>query len=101
MLRNFASHGNARDAQLVALSVVALHQHADGVSARFRIEHAGRSSDPSLEFVADHARSTAHVAFLDRAAVRGIEGVENMLGFHVESVDVVEIAVPGFGHHGQ
>src|SRR6202043_3268108 len=43
----------------------------------------------------------AYVAFFDGAAVRGIERVENVLGFYVESVDVVEIAVPGFGHDGQ
>ena len=101
MLRNFASHGNARDAQLVALSVVALHQHADGVSARFRIEHAGRSSDPSLEFIADHACSAANVALFDRASVGGIERAEDMLGLYVKSIDVVKIAVPGLCDYRQ
>src|ERR1019366_3832539 len=89
VLGDFLADGNARDAQLVALSVVALH------------EHARRGSYSSLEFVADHAGAAAYVAFFYGAGVRGIQGVEDVLGFHVESVDVVEIAVPGFGHHGQ
>ena len=98
---NFSPHGNARDAQLISLSVVALHEHADGVPARFRIEHAGGSSDSSLEFVADHAGAAADIAFFDWAAMRGIESVESVFRLHVESVDVVEIAVPGFGDDGQ
>src|ERR1019366_1030763 len=101
VLGDFLADGNARDAQLVALSVVALHEHADRVAARFRVEHARRGSYSSLEFVADHAGAAAYVAFFYGAGVRGIQGVEDVLGFHVESVDVVEIAVPGFGHHGQ
>src|SRR5882762_8779036 len=86
---------------MVAASVVALHEDADCVPSGFRIEHARGSSDSSFEFVANHAGAAAYAAFFDRAAVRGIESVENVLGFYVESVDVVEIAVPGFGHHGQ
>ena len=33
--------------------------------------------------------------------VSDVEGVEGVFGLHVESVDVVEIAVPGFGDYGQ
>src|SRR5260370_933445 len=101
MLRNFASHGNARDAQLVALSVVGLHQHAYRVATCFRIEHARGRSDPSLEFIANHACSAADVAFFYWAAVRGIERVEDMLGLYVKSIDVVKIAVPGLCDYRQ
>ena len=101
VLGNFLADRDAGDAQLVAPSVVALHEHAYRVAACFRVEHARGGSDSSLEFVADHAGSAADVAFFDRAAVRGIERLEDVLGLDVESVDVVEIAVPGFGDHGQ
>ena len=101
MLGDFPADGNAGDAQLIAASVVALHQHADGVAAGFRIEHAGGGADSAFEFVADHAGAAADVAFFHGAAVGSIEGVEGVLGLDVESIDVVQIAVPGFGDDGQ
>ena len=33
--------------------------------------------------------------------MRAIESVKSILGFHVESVDVIQIAVPGLGHNWQ
>ena len=101
MLGDLFAYGDAGDAQLVAASVIALDQNADRVTAIFRIENARGGADASFKFVADHASAAADVAFFDRAAMRGVERVESILGFHVESVDVVQPAVPGFGHHGE
>src|SRR5208283_5488700 len=65
------------------------------------IEYAGRGADAALEFVADHASAAADVALFDGAGVGGVEGMESVFGLDVESVDVVEIAVPGFGDNGE
>ena len=101
MFGDFLADGNAGDAELIAASVVALHENADGVASGFGVEHARGRSDAAFEFVADHAGAAADVAFFDRAGVGDVEGVEGVFGVDVESVDVVEPAVPGFGDHRQ
>jgi hypothetical protein len=101
MFGNFFADGNAGDAELVAASVVALDEDADGIAASFGVEHARGGADAAFEFVADHARSAADVAFFDGAGASDVEGVEGVFGVNVESVDVVEPAVPGFGDDGQ
>jgi len=40
VLGNFAAHIDARDAQLFARSVVALHENADSVASCCRVEYA-------------------------------------------------------------
>src|SRR5208283_5155193 len=45
--------------------------------------------------------SATEVAFFDRAGVSHVEGVPGVFRVNVESVDVVEPAVPGFGDDGQ
>src|SRR5258708_24302 len=99
MLGNFAANVDPGDAKLVARTIVALHQHADGIATLFRVEDARTGTDPSLEFVTDHARAAADIAFFDRPAVSGIECMPCVLGFDVESVNVVEIAIPGLGDY--
>ena len=101
VLGNFSADVNAGDAELIAASVVALHEDADGVASGFGVEHAGGGADAAFEFVADHACAAADVAFFDGAGVGGVEGVPGVFGMDVESVDVVELAVPGFGDDGQ
>jgi len=101
MIGNFFTDGNAGDAELIAASVVALHEDADGIAAGFSIEHAGSSADAAFEFVADHSGAAADIAFFDGAGVGDVEGVPGVFGMNVESVDVVEPAVPGFGNDGQ
>src|SRR5437660_2096639 len=97
VLGNFAAHVDARDAQLLARSVVALHQYADGVTSSFGVEHARRGADAALELVADHPRAPADIALFDRTEVSRIERVERVFRFHMESIDVVEVAVPRLG----
>ena len=89
MLGNFFADGNAGDAEFGAASVVALDEDADGISAGCGVEHAGGGADAALEFIADHAGATAHVAFFDGAGVGGVERVEGVFGMDVESVDAV------------
>src|ERR1700722_9458489 len=101
MLGDFFADRNAGDAELIAASVVALHQHAYWVAPGFGREYARGSSDAAFEFVADHARASANVAFFDRAGMGDVEGMEGVFGVNVESIDVVEPAVPGFGDYGQ
>jgi hypothetical protein len=101
MIGDFFADGNAGDAELVAASVVALDEDADGIASSLGFEHAGRGADAAFELIADHAGATADIAFFDRAGVGDVEGVEGVFGLDVKSVDVVEPAVPGFGDHGQ
>src|SRR5208283_3895494 len=96
MLGDFFADGHAGDPKLVAASVVALHEHADGVADALGIEDARGGSDSAFEFIADHASAAAYVAFFDEAAVRGVERVESVVGLDVKSIDIVEPAVPGF-----
>src|SRR6266699_4646457 len=78
-----------------------LHEDAHGERAEFRVELARRSANTTLEAVANHPRAAAHIAFFDRSSVRGIDRVESMLRFDVETVDVVEPAIPGFRDDGK
>src|SRR6267378_4719306 len=98
---NFLADRNTTDAKILARAVVALHKDADRVGADFRFDFSGRRTDAALEFVADHSRPAADVAFFDSAGVCGINGVEGVLGFDVEAVDVVEPAVPSFCDDGE
>src|SRR5207247_8561352 len=88
LLRDLAPDGHAGDSQLVASSVVALHQHADGVAALFDIEHPGSGADATFEFVADHSGTSAHTSFFDEAGMSRIERMKNVLGLHVKTVYV-------------
>src|SRR5258708_27819023 len=97
VLGNFFADGDAGDAELITASVVALDEDADGVASEFGVEDAGRRPDAAFEFVADHAGAATDVAFFDDAGVSYVEGGAGVLGLDVESVDVVEPAVPGFG----
>src|SRR5579871_1377766 len=101
MLGNLFADRNAGNTKFGAASVVALHQHANGVAAIFGVKHARRSADTSLEFIADHSGPAAHAAFFHWAGVGSIKSVPGVFGFHMEAVDVVEPAVPGFGDDGQ
>ena len=48
-----------------------------------------------------HSRPSTHVAFFHRASVSAIQGVKRVFRFDVESVHVIQISVPGFGHDRQ
>ena len=55
--------------------------------------HPRRGPDPALELVADHPRPATDVALGDRPTDRRVECRTEVLGAHVEAVDVVEQAV--------
>ncbi len=98
---NFATHVDARDAQIVARSVVALDEDTDRVAAVLRTQASRGGADAALVAVADHPGAAADAAFLDRTAVRAVERAIDMLGLDVKAVDVVQPPVPGFCDHGQ
>ena len=97
---DLAPHWNAGNAQLIALAVIALHQHSHRVAAIFCGEDARGGADAALEFVADHAGAAADIAFLDCTAVRAVDGVKYVLRLDVEAIGVVEISVPGLRDDG-
>ncbi len=101
VFRNFFSHGNARNPQVWADSVVALNEDAYRVASVFRAEFAGRSADSALKLVANHSRAATDDTFLDIPIVSCVNGVEGVLGLHVKTVNVVEPTVPGFSDNRQ
>src|SRR5579864_3554543 len=101
MLGDFASDVDAGDSQLLARAVVALHQHADGVSAGLGVEYTRTGADTAFEFVADHSGATAFVSFFDPAGMGGVESVPRIFRLHVESIDVVQVSIPGLSHDRQ
>ena len=90
-----------------ATPAIRLNECADGVAVAglsapgIRRDHARRGASPALELITNHAGPAADAAFGDRPALRGIERVRDVLRFHMESVDVIQPAVPGFGDHRQ
>src|SRR5271169_3180215 len=101
MIGDFLPDGDPGNAQLSALSVIALHEHSDRVAAEFGGKDARRGADAAFEFVANHSRAAANIAFFDSTAMGSIEGVESMFGLHVETVHVVQVIVGGFGDDRQ
>ena len=87
--------------QLLPQPVVGLHQHPDGVVRPALAELARGRADAALEFVADHARPAADVAFGHAPGPRAGPGREDVLLLDVETVDVVEVAVIGLGDDRQ
>src|SRR5207237_1390031 len=51
--------------------------------------------------IADHSGAAADCAFFDIAVMSSVDGMESVFGLHVETIDVVEPAIPGFGNDRQ
>ena len=88
------------DPQLATYTIVSLDERTDDIRALIDLHQARARASAALEFVADHPGTTAHVPFRNRAALSTVEGSEDVLGLHVKSVDVVEVAVIGLGNDG-
>ena len=101
MVGNFFADGNAGDAELVAASVVALDENADGVAAFFASSTREEVPMPPLNSLQIMPVPPPTLPSSTGPAVGSVEGVEGVFGLHVESVDVVEPAVPGFGDDGE
>ena len=82
-------------------SKVGLNQNPQGESGIGSGHESGRSPRSALEFIAYHSRSSPHVALLDGSRSGAVQGLENVFTFDVESVDIVEITVPGFADYGE
>ena len=98
---NLATDRHSRNAQLIPLSIVALHQHTHRVAAVFGIKHPRRRANSTLELVADHSRAAAHIAFFHCTSMCGVESIECIFRLHVKSVGVVQVAVPGLSDDRQ
>src|SRR6267378_8517552 len=98
---DFTANRDSGDAKILARAEVALDEDPDGVAAVFFRELARRCADASFEAAADHAGATADIAFVDATRLRGFDGVESVLGFDVEAVDVVQPTIPGFSDDRQ
>src|SRR5207244_8694633 len=99
--RNLLPDRHAGDAEVAASPVVALHQHAYGISAILRIEPSRGRPDPALELVVDHSGAAADTALYDAAAASTVHRGPGVLFRDVKPVDVVEHAVPRLRYHRQ
>src|SRR5205814_3561805 len=90
---------NAGDAKLAAAAAIALHEHTHGVASRIGIELARGCADTAFETEADHACTAAYITFGNSAGRGGVQRFECVLGSYVQPVNVVEIAIVGFGHY--
>src|SRR5690348_12471065 len=87
--RYFLSHGNARYTQLATTTIVALHQHANGVATVFGVQVPGRRARAAFELITDHAGAATDISFLDRPALGRVKCVERVFRLYVEAIDVV------------
>src|SRR5437868_4781169 len=98
---NFLAHRHACDGELGAPAEVGLHENADRETARrclflfLHLDAAGGGAGSAFEFITNHPGSSAYATLVDRAPMRGVERVENVLGLHVETVHIVQPTVPG------
>ncbi len=95
------AHRNSVDPQPFPSAVVGLHQGADGVAPGGGVGDPRRGADAALEAVADHAGAAADVALGHGPVGRGGQGGLDVVGLHMEAVDVAEQPVVGLPHHRQ
>ena len=88
-----------RHPQRFSYAVVGLHQSANGPAALLSAQHPRSGADATLEFMANHARATTHIALLDRAGPCILQRQLHMLGAHVLAPDVIQGAIVGFQYH--
>src|SRR5207302_11174122 len=98
---NLLADRHAGDAQQWTAAVIALHQHADGVLRGLDPGPPGGGADSPLELIADHTGPAADTALGDGPRARRVESLKDVLGLYVETVDVVETAVPRLRYDGQ
>jgi hypothetical protein len=100
-LRELPAHRHPGDSEPPPTAVVALDEDADGMASGFRVHPSRGGADSAFEAVADHPRPAADRAFSDQVGGRAVERKGDVTRLDVESVDVVEDAVPSLGHDRQ
>src|SRR5205085_10391202 len=99
---NFFADRRAGDRQRGASSEIRLNENCDRETLRrfilshFDVDLARRSPVSAFEFVTNHSSSSADAPLLNRAAVRGVEGMKYVFRLYMESVRVVEKSIPRF-----
>ncbi len=81
--------------------MVGLHQRADRPPTALGLHHPRRRADAALELVANHPRAAADVALSHRPAGQITHGRVKMFGLQVETIHIVEPAVPRLADDGQ
>ena len=99
VVRERLAHRHPRDREVATHAEVRLHEHPDDVLIVAVGERSRCRPRAALVRVAIHPGPTADRALLDRAGARGLERPYRDLDRDVAAVDVVQVAVPGLGHH--
>src|ERR1700729_1406499 len=80
---------------------VALDQHSYGVATVFFAKLARCRAGAAFPFETNHSRSAADVTFGDRTAMCTGHRCVSVGRRHMKTIDVVQVAVPGFGDDGK
>ena len=96
-----APHRHAQHREIFPPSEVRLHEDAKRVALARDLDDARGRAIAGLEVIGQHAGAAAHTAHGDRARARGVQRCHRVLRRHVESVDVVQVAVIGLGRNRQ
>src|SRR5215471_11666823 len=88
---------DAGEHELVPLAEVSLHEHADGVAGVRVVDQPRRGAGAALELVTVHPGAAADGALVWLAVRRVLERGDHYVLGDMMAVDVVEVAVPGFG----
>ena len=78
-------------------SEITLDQHTDRVAPILWLQLSRGGAGSAFPFEADHSGAAADISFGDRAAVSVGHSGLGVFGLYVEAIDVVQIAIPGFG----
>src|SRR5207248_5378590 len=92
-----ASHRDAEDGAFRPLAEIRLDEGAHRIGTSGHPDEARGRAVAALEVIADHAGAAAHTALPGRSASGTLQRFDHMLGLHLETIDIVEIAVIGLG----
>src|SRR5574337_1408389 len=88
VLGNLSTYRDTGNAQQGARAAIALNKNSHRIAAQLLLDLPRSGSDAPLELVADHSCATAHMALGDGARSSVIDGLEHVVGLHVEAIDV-------------
>ncbi len=95
------AHRDAVDAEPVSVTVIGLHDHANGIATDTRVGDSRCGADAAFEPMADHAGAAADVPLGNRTTARCSKRLDDVLRAHVLTFDVIEDPVPCLEHDGR